>query len=397
MVSMRLATFASLIALGACTTPSPTTKAHVALEVQPGWTGTTELMVHTAAGALVSRAPITANQDVAIEDGDTVSVVLHDGGNVVAESDLDVSQGDTLLFVVGPLGAPGTNANITVNLPSVPNLHDWEVSGPDARSIDKTTAPVQITVPASATSVPVIAEAVTTIGTRAVYASASAPIASFAINLSTPADYQVSRIVPVHMQTGAVGPWAAVFVGVDWLDVAGTLDGYAVPTAIGDKVELAASESPDATHVAAGSFAPGSAPALFQPDLAFTDMPPVTPMAVSGTTITWGDDAGTGYDVIEGFAYDSATPAFTWEFDARPGSGKAAMPAFPADLGAPASFDSKSISAYDRSSIAGYDAALATDGASKPGETWREVFLQDLKQGPTGPLAPGQGHRLSRR
>src|SRR5215471_12435885 len=103
MTGMKLVALAvPALAVAACKSPADP-DAHVVIEVEPGWTGTAEVMVHTHAGTLVSRAPLTGNQDVAITEGDTVSVALHDGTTVAVDSDLDVSQGDTLLFLEGPL------------------------------------------------------------------------------------------------------------------------------------------------------------------------------------------------------------------------------------------------------------------------------------------------------
>ena len=392
---MKLASLFSLTAFAACTGTGGHT-AHVVLQALPSWTGTAEVMVHAPAGSLVSRAALTGDTDVAITEGDTVSVVLHDGSNIAVTSDLDVSEGDTVHFLAEALSS-STTANVSVSVPGVSGATGWYVSGLDARAVASATTPVQIAVPAGMTATPVIAEAYDDSGPLAVYGSASAPIASFAIDLSASVPFQATTITPINGASDA-GAFASTFVGYDWLGLEPQAGIYAVPKALGDKVELGASDGTDSIRVAAATFDPADVPASYSPDLSLKALPSVAPIAISGTTLTWTDDAGTAYDAAQGGLNSSTAPGFVWIFSARPGSGSATMPELPADLGAPATFDSAWAQAYDRSTIDGYDALIATDGVTKPGDTWGEIYVNALKGTGGGPLAPPTGgHGVSRR
>src|SRR5579862_1167607 len=107
---MKLAYLFSLTAFAACTSSRGHT-AHVVLQTLPGWTGTAEVMVHAPAGSLVSRAALTADTDVAVTEGDTVH------------------------FLAEPL-AGSTTANVSVSVPGVTGATGWFVSGLDASAID---------------------------------------------------------------------------------------------------------------------------------------------------------------------------------------------------------------------------------------------------------------------
>jgi hypothetical protein len=372
---MKLASLLALLAVASCT-DGGAQSAHVVLQVLPGWTGTSELMVHTPGGALVSRAPITADRDVAVTAGDTVSLVHRDGAYVEVDSLLDVDAGDTLHFMAGPL-APPQGASVEVTLPVVPGATGWWVGVPDQAAIESTTSPVPITVPAGAAESPILAEASGPNGTLDVYGSAAAPIVGGGIHLTTQLPFQETTITPTHPTMANTGSFASTFVGYHVIDIVPTTT-YAVPTGFGDKVELGAFEGTGVYRLAAATFDPVHVPTTYSPDLALHDLPTVAPISIRGATVTWRDDAGTGYDVVDGALGFSNLATFTWSFAARPGSGAATMPALPADLGAPATFDSGYVVAYERSTIDGYEAMIATDRVTKPGDTWGEIYVESL-------------------
>jgi hypothetical protein len=361
--SLAFAALAAVVpACGPGTNPGTAT---VELELPPQWDGSAEVLVHHADGAQVSRAAISKpSTEVAIADGDTVTVAIHHAGATELRSFTAVGVGDVIRLPTEKFWR--STAPVAVHLPTTPGT-DWWGSTPssDARSQSPT---LSMDVAAGRTSVPIVVAALAqepgkgTVVAQ-MYGDKAASITATGIDLHQTVPWKMAPIHTEHAPAGAAVFMAALInVGRDSIPVQIVgLGGVPVPTGFGDTVSLAAlTTSPTDDFFAAATSAdvPDATVTL---DLAVPAVPAISNIAVDlgHHRATWTATGGGDYDAVT-FAFSPSAPAdgLHWVISAPAGETGVTLPTLPADLTPPAAV-AYIVTATSNTGVDGYDAWLA--------------------------------------
>jgi hypothetical protein len=354
-------------ALAACGSSST---ASVQLDPNEGWSGTAEVFVHRPDGSMVSRAPITTTADVAVADGDTISVAFHDAGKIAMTSVMGVSAGDVIELQAYPL-SDFTFVTTTVDLPAVAGATMWELSTPNSySSTNDTTTPPTIDVLSGKTSVPILAAAESASGVLSLFGSTSAPIdpTGPTISLTGTVAWQPVTVAATHVPTGLTAYLGGQipFGNEGGLTLPIVGDTVAAPAGFGDRLELLAVVVGQA-DITSASATFGSAPSgPVSLDVSVPDLPQIGAPTLAPDHASWTLTGGGAYDSISAFLSSSTNDRFHWGLAAPPGTATLVLPQLPADLGAPA-FDRLSVAAYERSDVDGYHDALHASLTFAPG------------------------------
>jgi hypothetical protein len=387
---MKLASFLSCLTLAACS-GSSTDRAHVKIDPRYGWAGTAEVLVNKPDGALVSHTPFTASVDVAIDDGDTVTVAFMDATKTSTDlvSMLGVSPGDAIELDVRS-GAPAT-INKRVNLPLF-NASTWVVRTPISNSTGTQDDVATIDLPASDATVPILATIDGGVGALA-FAGDPAELVSGLIDLGnkelTPQAVTIDATsVPSGSQLHAAG---MMLVGHDkiGLDTISASAPSMIPLGFGDAVELfaEADDSASRTGAAAGSVIAGTPPASLTYDLTLPLVPALASPTIAADHIGWQLQGGGSYSAVDAFVYASTQTTFTWLFTAPPGTESIPYPILPSSY-APPAFDTIDVDAYQRSDFSSYEDAMRSQPLAA-GTTFQE---RTASFGPTAGAAGGGVH-----
>lgn len=358
----------ALAALAACGSPATTT---IELETRAGWTGSAEALVHHSDGSLASRAPITGSSlDVAVDDGDTVTVALHDGPRTTLLSYMQLAQGDHVHAVAAPSG-PALRS-VDVHLPTVEGADAWIVSAPGSTAYGDagTSNTISIDLPAGVTSSPILAVP-TSNGNPApvLYGAPSAAIGTDGITVTDVVDSKPMTIVPTGVPDGAqpfVG--AIVQVGHDELTLMSDQDIVQAPTHFGDALVAEATLDSAAELVGAESVSSGTPPDQVSLDLSAPAVPHFTNATIKGTKVSWTATGGGDYDIT--YAGLGAGD-FMWMVAVPPGTSSFTLPSMPSDLAAPSTYQDTFLIGEALSDAGGYHDLIGLHDAVEPGATFQ--------------------------
>jgi hypothetical protein len=364
---------ASIAILAACGSPGD---AHVQLHPVDGFAGPAALLVHHADGTLASRATISDALDVAIDDGDSITIVLHDAGGTFVDTRTQLHGGDEIDASAFPLTS-GAFVDATVTMPALANATTWFASGPQAFA-ESGSDSFTMSVPAGRASVPVFGAASDATHALALYGTQDATIdpSAPAIDLSQPLDFATTTVTITGAPAGAsIGTGADLSLGDDdlWVlsDAApGTIE---LPTSFADRIDVSGAASGPSSSFAGAVFA-HAAPATISLDLSVSALPQLSAPAVTANHVSWTATGGGRYDTITAYASSSATPVgqtFEWRFVAPPGTTSIALPTMPSDVAVP-TLDTLDVMAYERSDLDGYGAFNAATGDAPAGASWQE-------------------------
>jgi hypothetical protein len=367
-----------LAAVAAC---SSSTTATVQLDAQPGWNGSASVLVHTPAGKLVSRTPITSSLAVDVSDGDTVTVVLQTDGQTTLLSSLDVQRGDLIEL---PVANPGTQL-VTVNVPRVTGAATWGVAVPDDAILGPGDGTLlSVAVPTGAASTPLIATASNETSTLAMYAETSAPISGAlpSVTLHDSVSFRPVTVTAINPPADAgsnVEVFGDVYLDDQVLGLFALGSDVPMPTSFGDRVDATArafhprnSGSSVSDHGSLVGTVFATAPSgPISLDLSLPDLPQVSALAVTASGASWTLTGGGHYDEIEVILTPSTTLYTGWIFVAPPGTTSITLPSLPADL-APPTFDEVSVTTTEASSVDGYAAALHQPATYPAGTTFEQ-------------------------
>ncbi len=377
--------------LTACGSMSSSSGAHIVIDKSVGWSGTAEVLVHAPDGSLTWRAAVNNSADVSIDDGDTVSVALHDANKVKVVSAMGVVQGDALEVPAYPLAT--SYVATTVNLPAVSGAAQWEAATPSSWALDP-ALPISVQVPADDATVPIVAAAESFDSVLAVYGATDAPIdANQSITFTSQLAWE-----PVTVTMQNPGAYTEVAGSLDIEDGSLTLPALgntvAVPTSFGVAMDVGAvsfSSSMTEQDLAGQTF--GDPPTgSVTVDLSLPDLPAIGAATVANGQASWTATGGGTYDLISLELGTGAASAFSWTLRAAPGTTSVVLPQLPSDLGAPATFAQTSVTASERSDVDGYDDALRAMPLPQPGARWEMRTVSNTA--PTS-AAPRGVHRLA--
>jgi hypothetical protein len=344
-------------ALAACGSP---TSASVTLDPQGGWSGTAEVLVSSPTGTMTSRAPITTSADVAVNNGDTVTIVLHDAGKIALFSMTGVQQGDVIEQPIGPLGTAQDVATAVKMLP-VSGATRYEVDTPTSSASSDSNTSLSIDLPPGTKSTSIVGFAESDTAVLAMYASTSAGIdpSGPSVMVSDTVPFTPVAVTAQNAPAGGLSFVAGnVVIDTDSIPLASVGGSVAVPTGFGSSVSLiAASFGSTELDVTGASYdkAP-SGPVSF--DLAMPELPTIASPAITTGTASWTLTGGSGYALIGLDVGSSKDTNFQWSLEAPSGTASVLLPQLPADLNAPTTFDELSVAAVLRSDLGSYADAL---------------------------------------
>jgi len=350
---------------------STTTQIH--FDASTGWTGTAEVLVHTPAGDLVSRGPLAAgDSDLALDDGDTVTVAISDGTSHRLQTAFGVQRGDVIYARAVPPWPDGYH-KVTIQVPAVANVDAYLTDHPDGASYDH-DAPSAIVLPGR-TSVPVMVAALdASHQVLAVFGDAAAPISGDTIDLSAKAPLDLSNVdlaITGAPAGGTITTAASFWTGSDQVSVptyAASDTTLGVPDGLGDVRSISVFADDGATSgVAKIQATSGSFPAQLAVDLGQVAVPALSAGAYDGTRVTWTIGTGDFDGYFGGLGYPDQS---SWVLMAPAGAADMTLPAIPAELLPTAAPDSGYLYAfaYDGDDYHGY---LAGPVAPGDGDTWQ--------------------------
>ena len=333
-----------LLAIGATACGTDPTSATVHLDARGGWNGTAEVLVHTAAGDLVSRGPLAGDTDVAVDDGDMVTIAITTGTARQLETVFGVQRGDTIYARATPPWPDGYQ-DVQVHVPTVASAAGWFLAYSDGSSYDSGAGDPTIQVLPGTTSTPILAGALdANQATLAIYGAADAPISGDAIDLSgqAPLDLSTGHVTVTGAPAGAmVQTGTEVWVGDQALSVPVlAADGsVSAPRGVGDRTTVEVSATTATEGLSVLETVADVDGASLDVDLSAIAAPTLGSPTFDGSTLTWTPSGGgtfAGYfaslDYADGTSWVMFAPA-----DA---GGTLTPPALPANLaptGAPQS------------------------------------------------------------
>jgi hypothetical protein len=385
--SCRILPFIPAAALAACGSP---TTASVQLDPHDGWQGTAEVLVHKPDGTMASRTPITKDLDVALDDGDTVTIALHDAGKTLLWSSAGVQRGDAIELPIGPLG-DGQWVSTTVNLPSVSGATSWELATPNSSASGDVSPSFTIDIPAGKTSVPIIGTAESASGALAMYGEKNAAIdpAGPSVTLADTIPWQAITVTAQNAPAGVnafVG--GDVVLGSDQLGLASIGTSVAVPTSFGDYVALMAGAFAQPEFDLAGSAYSAAPSGAVSFDLSLPELPKISAPTLANGKATWTLTGGGSYTMVGLSLQSSTNNNFSWSIETPPGTASLTLPQLPSDLAAPA-LDEVSVAALSRSDLGSYADVLHVTAPPPAGSHWSERLVSAAPAGATAPRAHG--------
>jgi hypothetical protein len=362
----------SVLTLAACGGSSGPT-ASVTIDPMYGWSGTAEVLVHRPDATMVSRTPITSSVDVALDDGDTVTVAFMDGGYTDAISVLGVSPGDAIVIPVAPRTQPVVTK--AVNLPTVTGATTWVISTPVGPKQGPYGASATIDLPTARATVPILVR-IDNNGEVLDFAGDPAEPVSGPIDLGNKElSWQAVTIGATGVPAGSeVLEASLVLVGADAIWVDEMLPPGVpsqIPTGFGDAVELYASGPSGDGSVDVGSVIAGALPDHVTYDLTAPLVPQASAFVIAPEGISWILDGGGSYDAIDARLSSSMGVKFTWELVAPPSTTSIPLPQLPTDY-PPHSFDTLSLHAYQRSDFSSYKDAFRFSTPLAAGTTFQQ-------------------------
>jgi hypothetical protein len=360
-------------ALAACGSP---TTASVTLDPADGWSGTAEVLVHKPDGTMASRAPITTSSDVAVDDGDTVTVVLHDAGNLALFSSTQVQRGDVIELPIGPLGTAQDVAT-TVTMPPVTGATKYEVDTPSSNASGNSPT-LSVDLPPGMKSTSILGAAESDTAVLAMYGSTSAGIdpSGPSILLADTIPFTSVVVTAQNAPTGAFSfAGGNVVLGKDQLPLPSINGTISVPTGFGDGVDLlAVAFGQTELDITGKSYAAAPTGAVTL-DLAMPELPQISAPAIASNTASWTLAGGTGYQMIGVDVGVSSNSNFRWSLQAPAATTSLTLPQLPSDLGAPTAFDSLAVVAVSRSDVGSYADALHVTSLPSAGGHFSERIV----------------------
>nr|HEX4318828.1 hypothetical protein [Kofleriaceae bacterium] len=356
---------------------SSSTTANVQIDPLPGFTGSAEVLVHSPAGALVSRATITSSLDVAIDDGDTVTIAVRANGRTTLVSALDVQRGDSIAL---PVDSEGSDefTTLAVTVPQVSGVTQWNVGTPNSDSSTSDPTMVTIDVLTGTTTTPIIGTALGSAGALAMFAESSAAITGGeapGVTLQDAVDFRAVPVLatnpPADVAADSVFTAGAVDLGAGSLVLAQVGSDVIAPTSFGDRLELVAFAFGSADLVEAATAVEGAPTSSVSIDLSVPDLPQLAQPAIAATGPSWTLTGGGDYTGLTIELSSSTAPDddYVWGFSAPPGTTSIALPQLPADLAAPSSLDILHVAATAMSGV-DYADSLHASQQLTTGETY---------------------------
>jgi len=341
---------AALVACGSTT-------ATIDVDARPDFAGTLEALVHRPDGTQVSRVPIAgASLELPIEDGDTVTVVVHDGVWLAMRSYTGVDRGDTLTAVTW---SSAELHSVPLVLPDEPRADGWEVNTPYGWL--EPDSNYMIDVPVGATTTPIIAVGSSGVDVVGVYGSRAAPITSSGVAISENIAWKPTTVaISGVTEDDTAFAYGALAIGEDYLSIPSYDNVVPVPTTLADTIEVGALAYVIATRTLLRSSAISrAAPAdNLAFDLSVPALPVVTDVQITSSTARWTATGGGDFDVVDvllsGETYD-------WHIAASGGTTEIRMPTMPTDLAPPGAMTSR-VRVEDLSDYDGYHAFIGYTG-----------------------------------
>jgi hypothetical protein len=386
-----------ILAIGAVACGGSPSTATIHLDARTGWIGTAEVLVHTASGDMVSRTTLAAgDNDVDLDDGDTVTIATSDGTNRQLETAFAVQRGDVLYAQANPPWPDGYH-DVTIQIPAVANVDAYDVEQPDGSSYGPDT-PDAYVLP-DRTTLPVLVGAFDVDDhPLALFGDAAAPIVGDAIDLSThvPIDLSTVTLNVTGAPAGAsLLAGSAAWVRDEQVSVPAAAPSpvmVEVPDGFGDVRSISVFADASSSAIAVVEATSRSFPAQLDVDLSQVAVPDLSAASYDGTRVTWTAGNGDFDGYFGGLQYQGDS---TWILFAPAGATDLTLPALPADLAPTATPDSGFLYAFSYDGLA-YDDYLAGPVAPRDGDRWELRATEVTIAGATAAPAAIRHARLER-
>jgi hypothetical protein len=353
----------TIIAAGCGNPPGKPGTATVKVDFPSRWDGTAEVLVHRPDGTQVSRAALgSPSTDLAIEDGDTVTVALGRNGGSELRSFTGVEAGDTIRVrsvILSSITDP-----VDVRLPATVGANHWAVWSPSSAGKGTDAPMARIDVPAGRTSLPILATAYANGAAIAMYADKAAAITANGIDLQPSVSFRTIEVRGEHAPAGAtVFGSAGIVFGQDLVPLLhdANAPGITLPVALGDAVQVTAITMPVNELFLATATSKDATGAVVTLDLSVASLPAISGFQAdaAGHSLTWTAAGGGDYDAT----MISIQPKDTkkgpmWSIIVPPGETGVTLPSLPADL-APPPATAYTVATSENSAITSYHDFLA--------------------------------------